>query len=207
MTAPRTGPLFTGTPQINAKGAPSITKESPCGRCGGQGGSEVWKFTGWTCFQCGGSGRGSIVCHKLYTAEQLAKLNATADKKAAAKAEKLAVKVAKIAAERAERWAVVTRDNGPLFERAAKFSEQNPFIASVMETVARTGNLSEKQMATLISACDKCEARAVAVAGSGHVGEIGKRIEVAVTVERVSTFERARFQNRSWRNVHAARVG
>lgn len=28
----------------------------PCDRCGGQGGSENWKYTGFTCYKCGGSG-------------------------------------------------------------------------------------------------------------------------------------------------------
>ena len=30
----------------------------PCTRCGGAGGSSKWHHTGWTCFNCGGSGRG-----------------------------------------------------------------------------------------------------------------------------------------------------
>ncbi|AYK20477.1 hypothetical protein C0073_022335 (plasmid) [Aeromonas veronii] len=29
-----------------------------CGRCGGRGGSEAWSHTGWTCYQCGGTGKG-----------------------------------------------------------------------------------------------------------------------------------------------------
>ena len=28
-----------------------------CDRCGGQGTSDVWKATGWTCYKCGGSGK------------------------------------------------------------------------------------------------------------------------------------------------------
>lgn len=27
-----------------------------CGRCGGAGGSEAWRYTGWTCFECAGHG-------------------------------------------------------------------------------------------------------------------------------------------------------
>lgn len=27
----------------------------PCGRCGGAGGSERWRYTGWTCYRCGGN--------------------------------------------------------------------------------------------------------------------------------------------------------
>jgi hypothetical protein len=28
-----------------------------CSRCGGAGGSEAWRHTGWTCYQCGGRGK------------------------------------------------------------------------------------------------------------------------------------------------------
>jgi hypothetical protein len=28
----------------------------PCQRCGGAGGSDAWKYTGWDCFECGGKG-------------------------------------------------------------------------------------------------------------------------------------------------------
>jgi hypothetical protein len=27
-----------------------------CGRCGGAGGAEAWRYTGWTCFECAGQG-------------------------------------------------------------------------------------------------------------------------------------------------------
>ena len=44
-----------------------------CPRCCGQGGADVWKFTGWTCYQCGGA---KIVYAKWkeYTPEYEAKL-------------------------------------------------------------------------------------------------------------------------------------
>lgn len=28
-----------------------------CDRCGGQGGADAWKYTGWTCYKCGGTGK------------------------------------------------------------------------------------------------------------------------------------------------------
>ena len=31
--------------------------EDKCPRCGGEGGSDRWKFTGWTCKRCNGSGK------------------------------------------------------------------------------------------------------------------------------------------------------
>lgn len=28
----------------------------PCDRCGGAGSSEAWKYSGMTCYKCGGTG-------------------------------------------------------------------------------------------------------------------------------------------------------
>lgn len=47
-----------------------------CRRCGGLGGSDKWQFTGWKCYECGGTGkttRPEII--KEYTPEYEAKLN------------------------------------------------------------------------------------------------------------------------------------
>lgn len=40
-----------------------------CGRCGGAGGSDAWRATGWTCFDCGGCGTES----RTYTAYRFRK--------------------------------------------------------------------------------------------------------------------------------------
>lgn len=68
---------------------------NPCGRCGGAGGADQWAHTGWTCFDCGGSGRGKSHKARLYRPEELAVLNESRD---AVRGRKAAVK----AAERAE---------------------------------------------------------------------------------------------------------
>lgn len=47
-----------------------------CQRCGGQGGSDAWAYTGWTCYACGGSGIGPAIISKEYTPEYEAKLAA-----------------------------------------------------------------------------------------------------------------------------------
>ena len=46
-----------------------------CERCGGMGGHDKWAYTGWTCYECGGTG----LVHdkwKVYTQEYEEKLNA-----------------------------------------------------------------------------------------------------------------------------------
>lgn len=53
----RDGRPFEGAHRLTIAGKPVTTITRKCGRCGGAGGADQWKATGWTCFQCGGSGR------------------------------------------------------------------------------------------------------------------------------------------------------
>lgn len=72
-----------------------------CQRCGGLGGSDKWKFTGWKCYDCGGSGIGTrpeII--KVYTPEYEAKLN---ERRAKRQAKRIAELEAKADDTRA-RW-------------------------------------------------------------------------------------------------------
>ena len=66
----------------------------PCPRCGGKGGSENWRFTGFTCYQCGGSGVVEVEW-KEYTPEHEAKL-------AKARAKRQAKRMAEFEAKQAE---------------------------------------------------------------------------------------------------------
>lgn len=48
-----------------------------CSRCGGAGGADAWAFTGYTCWECGGTGmRHSPKIYKEYTPEYEEKLKA-----------------------------------------------------------------------------------------------------------------------------------
>lgn len=59
-----------------------------CPRCGGAGGCDQWTFTGWTCFDCGGTGRReNPLIYKEYTPEYQAKLD---KRRAKREAERLA---------------------------------------------------------------------------------------------------------------------
>ena len=88
-----------------------------CDRCGGAGGADQWKYTGWNCYKCGGSGKvwGK---YKIYTPEYEAKLEARrkarreayerehaeeiAQREAERKAKEEAERLAREAEERAE---------------------------------------------------------------------------------------------------------
>lgn len=55
---------------------------APCDRCGGMGGADAWKPTGWTCYRCGGSGvEPDDVFTKEFTPEHQAKLDAAREKR------------------------------------------------------------------------------------------------------------------------------
>lgn len=78
--------------KIDKNGSKHYEGRIVCDRCGGQGGSDGWKFTGWTCYKCGGEG---WVIGKWIerTPEYQAKLDAR-------RAKKIAAEQAKYEAER-----------------------------------------------------------------------------------------------------------
>ena len=64
-----------------------------CSRCGGAGGADAWQYTGYTCWECGGTGmRHSPKIYKEYTPEHEEKLRAQREK---AREKKLAEERAK----------------------------------------------------------------------------------------------------------------
>lgn len=71
----------------------------PCSRCGGGGGADKWQFTGWTCYQCGGTGK-MHGKYKVYTPEYEAKLEARRKAKAEKFEREHAEEIAKAEAER-----------------------------------------------------------------------------------------------------------
>lgn len=169
-----------------ASGKPVGVLRLGCSRCGGAGGSDRWKHTGWTCYQCQGSGKGPVKRIPLYTLPELEKLNAAQAKAAATRAAKLAAKQA--AAAEAKREAEAARaadlEKDPHFQRALQFVERSEFVADVVSGW-RSREISEKALAAVNAACDRIEARDRELAASqaaGWVGEIDGRVEVEGTV-------------------------
>jgi hypothetical protein len=186
----RNGRRYVGHTLTNGKTI-GYNARRACSRCGGAGYAEKWRHTGLTCFDCGGSGHRGTEFHPLYTAEKLAKLDAAQAKRDAAKAAKLAARQAAIAAVRESTRAAFEAQHGALLARAAHLTDA--FVVDLVARARQTNALSEKQAALLVDACDRADARVIAAAKSSHVGSIGARIEVPVTVDRIASYERVAF--------------
>lgn len=164
------------------KGRPAYFVQPDCMRCGGMGGSDKWKATGWTCWNCGGSGKGAVKPAPLYTAEKLAALNAAAakraDKRAADAAAKQAAEAARVEAERE----AVRHCNADLIERlstAGVTREGAGFLSDMLRNVTeRAKMLTARQLEATLNTLDKIEAEKARVAKAKYVAEVGERVEL-----------------------------
>jgi hypothetical protein len=158
-----------------------------CHRCGGAGGFRHWP--GFTCFDCGGNRYEQPKLEKLYTAEKLAALNAAQAKRDAKRAAKAQAKAQKAAeALTIARDAFETANPGVIAE-IARLAEANPFMASMNNRLATTGNLTEGQLNAVKTSLQRNAAREAARAASQHVGVVGERMELTVTVDVVIHLE------------------
>lgn len=175
------------------KGRPYFTQARTCGRCGGAGGSAKWYRTGEVCFDCNGSGTRGTETVKLYTAAELDRLNATAAKRHAKRVAAAEVAAAKAQAEADARRADFETLHGALLAEATRFAERSEFIADVVTKARARASMTEPQADALRAAVERIKARDAQIAASRHVGTVGARIEVAVTVERIGSYERSMF--------------
>lgn len=174
----RDGRPFVGKPQHDEKGKPYTQHQEKCSRCGGAGGSEKWAHTGWTCYQCGGSGKGSIVTDKLYTAEQLVKLNATKEKRDAKKAAAAAAKQAAVEAERNATRAAFVESNKEIFALAATLNDT--FFSDMVAQCIDRVRISPAQ----IDLINRRVAETAQKAAAAYVGTIGERRNFTCTLEK-----------------------
>lgn len=153
-----------------------LTRSEPCSRCGGQGGSQAWAYTGWTCYRCNGRCT-EAVTRRVFTADRLDVLNITAQKKA----DKLtAAAVVKAAAKRRAfiTWA---KPQGALI--GAILTGKGSFLKDLASKLRSHWTLSEKQMDAAARIVEQNAERAAQDGTSAHVGEIKERIEFEASVE------------------------
>ena len=167
----------TGTPQVqNCPGG--YVYRPKCGRCGGEGGSKAWLHTGYTCYECGGSGLAAIKTVKLYTAEQNAKLDAIAAKKAAVKTAKTNAAYAAREAELVAQRAAFVADNAE-FVATLQGLDGDFWVGFRESFLSRAKAPTERQIA-LVDA----EVAKRAKAPSQHFGYIGDKVTLTLTCER-----------------------
>lgn len=173
---------------------PYFVRARQCGRCGGAGASDKWIYTGRTCYDCGGSGTRGTQEVRLYTAEQLAKLNATQAKRVAKKTAVAQAKAEVAQAEAAARAEAFEVEHGALLASVTPYASKSPFVADVVRKARLSSYLTEAQAEALRTTVAKIAANEAAAARSEHVGAVGERIAVEVEVERAASFERKSFR-------------
>lgn len=186
----RDGTLYTGTVNTDEKGRMTYTAVIPCDRCHVVNGERVWLMgiengrpysrTGFECWTCGNTGVRKHVEEKLYTAEKLAQINKTAAARAARKAEADRVAREQAEADRAAKDAAFRSENAEFLRKLESLDGdfwtqfRNDILRRLLAPSARQIGLVEGEIA-----------KRAANAASAFVGNVGDKIEVTVTVERI----------------------
>lgn len=189
-------------------GKPFIVVSVKCCRCGGSG---IYTQYHGTCYRCGGHGSmpADTWDAPLYTAEKLARLNATRDK---AHAKKDAARIAKLDSARqqfdTERADLLARIPASWLDGTAQRDAEGctrpdaPRESFAVEDIVhkgrRFGSISDKQAKLVLALVERYTARQAAqakrVATSQYVGRISERLTRDVVCVRHATYEReARF--------------
>ena len=182
----RRGNEFVANATMGYPAKPAHRRKRKCTRCGGQGGADAWKHTGWTCFRCGGSGTDpNDEWIKLYTPEQNAKLDATAAKKAVKLAAKAAEK-ARLEQERRERekteLLTIYATWIKRIEAELAFGEIEILRSVLNRITVEVKDPSDKQVEVVEEIISRNEAERKRLAGASYVGEIGERREFDLTL-------------------------
>lgn len=172
---------------IDDKGRPVYRAHRPCLRCGGLGGAEQWRHTGWRCYRCGGAGNDPAgpFTNKLYTADQYAKLESARAKRAATKARKAAEAAVAAEAERQATWEAWYLPRSPVVDDVLRYRDTSDFtrnVARQIETsaVRPSDSVIEIAFAAILRKLAEADLRAA----SRHVGTVGERVVLRLTVER-----------------------
>jgi hypothetical protein len=158
----------------------------PCHRCGGQGGSNAWAHTGWTCFLCGGAGHRGKKRAKAYTIEKLEKLNVAAERRRIKKERAQLQLREKAERELAERRVAFHKENPGAYELIKETAERtdNRFLADITRSIEGFGNISEAQLSAALLTVQRIKESEDRREKSEHVGTVGERTELTLTIEK-----------------------
>jgi hypothetical protein len=199
-----TEPVDPARVRFSDAGKPFVVVTVKCCRCGGSG---IYTKHHGACYRCGGHGRtpADTWDEKLYTADQLAKLNATAEKRAESKRAKTAAALdaarAQFETAHADLLALVPAswlDGTALRDTKGYTRPDAPREAHAVEDIVhkgrRFGSISEKLaelVRTLVARyAERQAAQAQRAATSKHVGRVSERLTVDVVCVRHATYER-----------------
>jgi hypothetical protein len=173
------------------KGNPISVQDRTCWRCGGLGGAEAWRHTGWTCYRCGGTGRDPVQERvRLYTPEQNAKLDAAAEKRAAKKAAARA-EAERIEQERRdrERAEIISTNQGFIARIDAELAHgESEFLQSVRDRIVEQAKEpTDAQISKVNEVIERNEKERVRLAAARHVGEIKERRVFDLTLVHTQT--------------------
>jgi len=170
----------------DARGRLAVRRSRKCIRCGGLGGAEAWRHTGWTCYRCGGNGDDPTPeVFSLYTAEENARLDEAQAKRQATKRRK-AEAAAEIERQRREREkAEIISAHTTLLARIDEelTNGENEILTSVAERIREKAlHPTDRQLEVVDSIIAKRVAERERLARVGHVGEIGERRKFTLTL-------------------------
>ena len=166
----RDGKEFTGTPEINEKGKPYTQVAITCDRCHVIGGRRLWIM--------------GIENNRLYTAEELAKINAAAQKRAAKRFEAEQAEAARKAAEQAVKEAAFLTSCSDFIATLSKLDGE--FWDSFTESFLRRATAPTERQAAMVEAE---VAKRAQNAASAFVGAVGDKIVLTITIERLIPLE------------------
>ncbi len=187
------------------KGTARYSYTPTCKRCGGLGGSEGWRHTGWTCYLCGGCGKGEPRTEPVYTEDRLAKLIAAHEKRrTSAKAKAEAAEAERRAAEQAL-WKTWCAEQSEVIAEMRAHAGGSEFLADLMSRIDAVRILTERQIDAARSVIEKARSRAEARERELHsewIGEIGQRCEFTITVKRIIDLSKPEAFPPIWKYLH-----
>ena len=188
----RDGKQHAGTVFQDQKGKPVACVKRACTRCGGAGRSEKWRHTGMVCYDCEGT---TVHPHnpvreiKLYTAEQIERLN-TAQRKAQAtrQSKRAAVEAQRQSEADAQRESFL-QTHADTFAMAAPYIARSEFIADVVGKAREKTMISDKQREALLKAIERIRREDERLERQTFLGQLSQRLRgIEATVVRSLQF-------------------
>lgn len=205
MLFTRNGEEFKGQPD-NSFGKPVRWVNVACDRCHVIGGQRLWVMgtengrpyskTGFSCWTCGNTGIRKTVKERLYSEAELARLNKSAATRYAKRQAAYVAEQQRLSAERAEKEAAYRAQHADFLAKIATLCTGNGsdfWDKMSADLLLAFRSPSERQIQLVEAEVAKRQKNA----SSAFFGEVGQRLTITLTVERVITLE-SQFYGTTW---------